>query len=114
MNGPGDGRRTEPQFVSEPIEPIGARRDAAAMVRGEPGLPDGFAWRGAEFRIAEVISRAKGLQEDMGEIYVRRHTFDLRMDDGAIWEVYFLRQAPKGVRRGAKPARWFLKTRTPA
>ena len=67
------------------------------MVRGEPGLPQGFAWRDEERRIEEVLSTGKAATPDRGEMYIRRHTYRLRMDDGEIWNVYFLRQAPKAL-----------------
>ena len=102
----------EARFVSEPIEPRGGRRDAGAMARGEPGLPAAFSWRGTERRVAEILRRGRGTGTDMGEVYVRRHTYRLRMDDGSAWEVYFLRQPPAG-RRAAKPARWYLLTVEP-
>jgi hypothetical protein len=92
------------RFVSEPIEPLTGRFDATAMVRGEPGLPEGFTWHGVAYRIEEVLETGKGLAASMGETYVRRHTFRLRMDDGGIWNVYFLRQAPG----------WFLLSVHPA
>jgi len=78
------------------------------MVRGEPGLPEGFTWRGASRRIEEVLDAGRIATPDMGELYVRRHTWKLRMDDGAVWNVYFLRQAPKGGSRRARARRWFL------
>jgi hypothetical protein len=94
--------------VSEPIEPLPGRFDAVAMVRGEPGLPEGFTWRGETRRIEEVLGAGKTATPDMGELYVRRHTWKLRMDDGATWNVYFLRQPPKTRSRRAKARRWFL------
>ncbi len=81
------------------------------MVRGEPGLPPGFIWRGVEVRVIERIEEGKTLSPDRGEFYVRRHTYRLLMDDGSTWEVYFLRQPQKGSARRGATARWFLKTR---
>lgn len=90
------------EFVSEAIEPLPGGFAAAAMVRGEPGLPPGFRWRGEERRIAAVLETGKRTRDSMGERYVHRHVFRLSMDDGAEWEVYFLRQPPFG---------WYLRTR---
>ena len=88
----------EPRFVSERIDPLPGRFEAAAMVRGEPGLPAGFAWNGVEHHVAERLEAGKrtGAMRGNtgGERYVRRHTFVLRMDDGAIWETYCTRQPP--------------------
>ncbi len=82
------------------------------MVRGEPGLPPGFVWRDAEYRVVERLDEGKTHSPDRGEMYVRRHTWRLRMDDGSTWEVYFLRQPPKRGARTRTAARWFLKTRS--
>jgi len=78
------------------------------MVRGEPGLPEGFAWREEERRIEEVLLAGKTATPDRGELYIRRHTWRLRMDDGTIWNIYFLRQAPKGGRPTTAKRRWYL------
>ncbi len=99
-------------FVSEAIEPRGGTLSAAALSRGEPSLPDAFAWRGVERQIVEVLEQTKDFKEDRGDVYVRRHIWRLRMDDGAIWNVYFTRQPlrPGRANRPSAP-RWFLKTR---
>ncbi len=89
------------EFLSEPLEPLGAG-DPRAMARGEPGLPRGFARRGEERRVVEVLAAGRTTGKCSGEVYVRRHTFRLRMDDGSVWEVYVTRQPP---------IRWYLKTR---
>jgi hypothetical protein len=99
------------EFVSEPISPIPGARDAQAMGRGEPGLPPGFVWRDREYRVVERVEEGKSHSPDRGELYVRRHTYTLRMDDGTTWEVYFLRQPPKRGARAGSGARWFLKSR---
>lgn len=85
---------TESSFVSERITPLPGRFAAAAMVRGEPGLPEGFVWRGRTVRIRERLAVGRRTGPSAGESYVRRHTFRLRMEDDAIWEVYFTRQPP--------------------
>ena len=100
------------EFVSEPITPLAGAPDTEAMVRGEPGLPPGFVWREAEYRVVSRLDAGKTHSPDRGEMYVRRHTWRLRMDDGSIWEVYFLRQPPKRGARTRYAARWFLKTRS--
>lgn len=94
----------DPEFVSERILPLPGAFAAGPMGRGEPGLPPGFLWRDREYRVVAPLATGKKLSPSVGEMYVRRHTFRLRMDDGSIWSVYALRQPPHG---------WFLKTRTP-
>lgn len=97
-----------PEFVSEPIRPVGAARDTASMARGEPGLPSGFAWRGREYHVVRIEERWKasgteGGRAD-GERYLRRHYYRLHVSDGSHWVVYFVRQARAGTGR----QRWFL------
>jgi Domain of unknown function (DUF6504) len=97
-------------FVSEPITPLPGATDTVAMVRGEPGLPPGFRWRDREYLVVERLNAGKTTGVDRGEVYVRRHTFTLKMDDGSRWEIYFLRQAARTKQgRGSGP-RWFLKS----
>jgi Domain of unknown function (DUF6504) len=101
------------RFVSEPIVPVASASGSAdAPARGEPSLPPAFVWRGRERRVLEVLEYGKGLRLEgfSGERYLARHEWRLRMDDGEVWSVYFLRHARSG--RGAARARWFLKERS--
>ena len=98
------------EFVSESIEPRGSI-DRAPMGRGEPGLPEAFAWRDGLFRIEAVVQAWKASSPEgggSGNVYLRRHYYRLRMEGGDIWTVYFLRQAP---RSGRAERRWFLYSR---
>ena len=89
------------RLISEPIEPEPGAFDTAAMSRGEPGLPPSFTWRGLTVRVLECLKTWKvSRPEPGGELYVRRHYFRIRVDDGSDWTVYRLR---KGTRHG-----WFL------
>ncbi len=97
------------EFVSEPILPLPGTFDAASMARGEPGLPRGFTWR---CRSLEIVQRLEAWKESSreggsaeGQLYLRRHYYRLRMSDGTIWTVYFVRQSPRGA---DSKARWFL------
>lgn len=99
------------ELVSEPLAARAGSFDAAAMARGEPGLPRGFRWRERDVDVREVLetwkeSSAEGGRAG-GELYLRRHYFRLRMSDGLVWTVYFTRQSP---RSGSPKARWFLYT----
>ncbi|MGE0480305.1 MAG: DUF6504 family protein [Phycisphaerae bacterium] len=100
------------EFISEPVIPCGAV-DTAAMARGEPGLPAAFEWRGDRFEIVEVLGAWKESSREggraTGELYLRRHYYRLRVSDGTIWQVYFVRQAP---RTGSPRRRWFLERRS--
>ncbi|MBD3162731.1 MAG: cytoplasmic protein [Candidatus Eisenbacteria bacterium] len=95
------------RLVSERIDPLAGSADPTAMSRGEPGLPAGFVWRGRIVRIREVeeVRRRFGPEPSSKERYLRRHEYRLRMEDGAIWVVYCLRQPPRGRPAGA---RWYL------
>jgi len=97
-------------FVSEAIEPLGGF-DAAAMSRGEPGLPGGFRWRDHEHRITAVLARWKTCTRDMGELYLRRHWYEVRTDDGHRMTLYCERQA-RSTR--TRKQRWWLYSVSPA
>jgi hypothetical protein len=100
------------EFVSEAIIPVEGTFDAAAMGAGSPGLPRGFDWRGETYLIERRLEEWKRSEPEggraSGERYLRRHYYRLRMRDGAVWVVYFLRQTP---RSGSAKRRWFLYSR---
>jgi phosphoribosylglycinamide formyltransferase-1 len=104
---PGDGKGAQEQFVSEAIEPTPGTFDAAAMSRGEPGLPREFAWRGTTYRVAELLSTWKTSTAERGEMYLRRHWFRLRTTGGEQMTLYCERQAKNAKR---PKARWWLYT----
>lgn len=94
-------------FVSEPIAPVDASFDAAAMSSGEPGLPARFVWRGTEYGVAQVLEKWKTAgpcRHGSGEQYVRRHWFRVDTTDGIRMEIYFDRQP----RSRQKKQRWWL------
>src|SRR5687768_8237562 len=76
------------EFVSEPIEPAAGSFDAAGMARGEPGLPGRFAWRGTEYAVAELLRAWKTSTRDRGELYLRRHWFEIRVATGERMTIY--------------------------
>lgn len=100
-------RKPVTEFISEPITPSAGTFDVSRMGRGEPGLPEGFTWREESASIVEVVETWKQSSREggVGELYLRRHYYKLRMSDGSVWTVYFVRQAP---RSGNRKARWFL------
>ncbi len=103
------------EFISEPLTPLKGARDTAAMGSGEPGLPEGFTWRGTSFTVARKLEQWKQSVpyngRPGGERYLRRHYYRLTMGDGTVWTVYFVRQTP---RSGSAKQRWFLYTIDPA
>ncbi len=101
------------EFVSEPVQPAGESFDAAAMARGEPGLPASFQWRDETYEVVSVVRQWKATAAEGGrpggEVYLRRHYYEIKMSDGSTWTVYIVRQTPKS---GSPKARWFLYTIT--
>ena len=92
-------------FVSEPLQAVAGTGDAGAMARGEPGLPVGFVWRGREYRIEAVARAWKSTGMDRGEVYLRRHWWELIMATGERMVVYCERQARDRKHPGR---RWWL------
>jgi hypothetical protein len=98
------------QFVCEALTPVPGTGDAAAMARGQPGLPGRFCWRGREYRIAGVIRQWKSTgpcRSGGGEIYLRRHWYKVLTDPPGVMTIYCDRQAKD--RRHPK-ARWWVYT----
>src|SRR5689334_256832 len=95
------------QFVSEPIEPTVGASDVAAMSRGEPGLPARFTWRGQAFEVAHVLSKWKTSTRERGDLYLRRHWFEIGTTCGRRMKLYCERQAKT---RGKPKSRWWLYT----
>ena len=100
------------QFVSEPIQPLPGTFDAAGMVRGEPGLPRRFRWRGDEYAVTDVLETWKDTgpcRSGSPERYVRKHWFRIRTTNGVEMVLYFERQAKSARDR---KRRWWLYTIT--
>ncbi len=96
------------KLISEEIAPIAGAFDTAAMGRGEPGLPERFAWRGEEHAVAELIESWKQLgpcSSGGGDRYLRRHWFRVRSEGGLEMKLYFERTGRPG--RGRRQ-RWYL------
>ena len=105
----GSGQGGGEEFVSEPVEPKPGSFDAAAMSRGEPGLPKEFTWRGTRYAVARLLSTWKTSTADRGEMYLRRHWFRVETATGEQMTLYCERQA----RNLKKPkARWWVYTVT--
>jgi len=99
-----DGGRTN-RFVSEPLIPDAGTASIEAMTRGEPGVPRTFVWRDARYEIASVESTWKGHGEDRGDVYVRRHWYDIVTTSGHRMRIYFDRNPG---RAGSKRSRWWV------
>lgn len=98
-----------PGFVSEAIRPVAGSFDAAAMVRGEPGVPRAFDWRGRRWQVAAVEESWKTTgpcRNGSREKYVRRHWARVRTESGVTVTLYVDRQP----RDRKKRRRWWLFT----
>src|SRR5512142_522368 len=97
------------QFIDEAIEPVPGTFDTMRMARGEPGLPHEFVWRGHTYIVEGVLRQwntTGPCKHGSGEMYVRKHWYEVLVSSGELMKIYFERQP----RRGAKPisARWWL------
>lgn len=98
------------KFISEAITPVPGTSDAAAMTRGEPGLPARFIWRDREYEVAAVSQAWKEsgpCRSGSAELYLRKHWFRFETTDGSKMTVYFERQ-PRSRRQNK--SRWWLYT----
>jgi hypothetical protein len=93
------------EFVSEAVDPVPGTFDAGAMSRGEPGLPRSFRWRGRRYEVAAVCSAWKTSSRERGELYLRRHWFEVALTDGSRMTLYCERQTKN---RNKPKARWWL------
>ena len=97
-------------LISEAIEPLMDDLAERPFEVGEPILPRGFRWRGAEYRIEEVLETWKqysGGSRSMPEHYLRKHWFRVRMSDGSTMKIYFERKARS---KAEAKARWWIYT----
>jgi len=74
------------------------------MARGEPGLPASFTWRGRVYVVGKLLAKRKKTGSDRGDVYVRRHLFEIETTTGERMTIYCDRQTP---RRGS---RWWIYT----
>ena len=95
----------EETFVSEAVVPAPGGFNASAMSRGEPGLPQSFTWRHRRFEVAAVVSTWKSSTRERGELYLRRHWFDVLTATGERMTLYCERQTQN---RNRPRARWWL------
>jgi hypothetical protein len=93
--------KSEPTFVSEPIEPDVATMDPARLARGEPAVPQAFAWRGTRYEVTAVVRTWRTYKVDRGDRYVDRHWFEAILRSGETVKLYCLRRARSS-------SRWFI------
>ena len=107
------------RFIAEAIE---VRFDEAPALEKKPPCPDGFVWRGSEYRIVATLgawsdfSRRGRMARNMrldhlatakrrGSWGVGRFNFRVRVDTGQVFDLYYDR-APKSAADGK--GAWFL------
>ncbi len=106
-------------FLNEPIEP---HFDNPPLLEKIPGRPDGFTWRGKEYRVVELLQEwhdyrrrgrmARNMQPQHAEVASHRGSwgvgvdyFRVRTDSGQIFDIYYDR-APKDASR--RKGEWFI------
>lgn len=89
------------KFVGQSIAPAGDGFLTPAS-GSEPPVPRAFRWNGRTFDVSAVLRSWRTTRTDRGDVYLKRHWFELETTSGEKLEVYFDREA----RRGAP--RWWL------
>lgn len=89
-------------FVSEALIPSGAFLDASGPLAGAPALPSSFRWNDTVIEIVRVNRAWRSTKTDRGDVYLKRHWYDVTLADGCAAVIYF----DRGAKRGAAP--WWL------
>jgi hypothetical protein len=89
-------------FVSEAVTPLGSLFDAAGPLAGAPALPSTFRWRTDVLEIIAVVRAWRSTKTDRGDVYLKRHWYEVSLADSRTAVIYF----DRGAKRGA--ARWWL------
>ena len=90
-------------FVSKPLVPEGSF-DVEVMSHGEPSLPPAFRFEEEVLHVAGVLKQWRSTKTDRGDVYLKRHWFEVTLADGRVAVIYF----DRGARRGQP--RWWLYT----
>lgn len=96
----------KPAFISERITPEPGSSDVGAMSRGEPGVPQAFLWRCERFETSRLVSTRRDMKTDRGDVYVRRHYYEIETADQLRMVIYFERNPSDRSKRKA----WWLYT----
>lgn len=91
------------RLIMEAIDPEPGSFDTAMMASGQPGLPRRFRWRGTVYVVEAVLGTWKETGTDRGDVYVRRHGYEIRTACGARMKLLGERRP-----RGRAP-RWTLR-----
>ena len=105
------------EFISESIDPVPGSFQTDLMSQGLASLPGAFTWRGERYEIVECLEHKKQTSTEggtaVGDRYLRRQQFTVRLDTGQIAVIYIERQARPGLSRKMAKKRWFLYSITP-
>lgn len=91
------------RFVSRPIVPAGEGFITPAS-GGEPPIPQAFLWENRTLVVSALIRSRRSTKSDRGDVYLKRHWYELELAGGGTIEVYYDRQARRGT------AQWWLYT----
>jgi hypothetical protein len=96
-------RSASRQFVSSALVPAGGEFVTPAS-GSEPPVPRAFLWNGVTLVITEVLRSWRSTKADRGDVYLKRHWYELQTASGKKLEVYYDRESRHGA------ARWWLYT----
>lgn len=91
------------KFVSRPIVPAGEGFITPAN-GSEPPIPRAFLWGNRTLVVSALIQSRRSTKSDRGDVYLKRHCYELEIAGGGTIEVYYDRQARRGT------AQWWLYT----
>ena len=107
-----DRPETHAEFISESIEPVPGSFQTDLMAQGLASLPGAFTWRDQLYEIVECLEHVKQTSPEGGNVvgdrYLRRQQFTVRLGTGQIAVIYFERHARPGTSRKIAKKRWFL------
>lgn len=89
-------------FISKPLQSEATSFEADAHGRIEPGVPRAFTFGAQRLVVVRVVREWRSNKSDRGDLYLKRHWYEIEIDDGRIAVVYF----DRGAKRGAP--RWWL------
>ncbi len=91
------------KFVSRPLATTGDGFITPAS-GNEPPVPRAFLWDGRTLVVGAVVRAWRSTKTDRGDSYVKRHWFELEIENGVKIEVYYDRDARRGQ------SQWWLYT----
>jgi hypothetical protein len=84
------------KFVSCPLVPTGDGF-LTPTSGSEPPIPRVFLWGGRRLLITEVLRSWRSTKADRGDVYLKRHWYELRTASGEKLEVYYDRESRRAA-----------------